>query len=259
MNDDDLGKREPVFGQQQAGLELYEDDQRSEVESNTFNKAAGVGSHTGGKGSGSGKALVFVLLLGLVALGWFAWQQSVEQAVLSERFEELASKINSTDESLNQSGAAISLRLKDQSAELEKQWSEIKKLWGVANDRNRKTLDEHKALLATHTNTLKKTSTSVASVKTTANKLGKKIDSVSKDIQTLKSDSLASSAEIEDVRGEFNASSSSVKRLEQQVMALGEQLSRSRSDNEKAMAAVDSFRRQTNQQLQMLQEQLTQP
>lgn len=249
-----MEKKEPVFGQggDQPSDPKLASDEATRGGATSFMASAGGGELNPREGGGLWKILVVILLLAWVAVTWFAWHQSLQQAGLLARFDQLASKISSTDESLSQSGAAMSVKIQEQSAELEKHWSEIKKLWGVANDRNRKTLDEHKALLKEQASTLKKT-------KDALNKLTTTVTAVEKEMHGLKSDGLAASAQFEDVRDELAIAGASVENLNKQLRALQERVTSSSRDNEKAMAAIDSFRRQTNQDLQAIREQLAPP
>ena len=73
------------------------------------------------------------------ASGFMDWLAAVSGSSLSlhERFEILDSRLNNTDESVNQSGAAMQINISKQSDQLKKHWSEIRKLWGIANDKNK--------------------------------------------------------------------------------------------------------------------------
>ena len=73
----------------------------------------------------------------MLAVSWFGWQQYQQFVDLQQRFAVLDSRLNNTDESVNQSGAAMQINIGKHSEELKKHWSEIKKLWGVANDKNK--------------------------------------------------------------------------------------------------------------------------
>ena len=87
--------------------------------------------------SSAWKAVALISLLGLLAVSWVGWQQYQAFTQLHERFEILDSRLNNTDESVNQSGAAMQINISKQSDQLKKHWSEIRKLWGIANDKNK--------------------------------------------------------------------------------------------------------------------------
>lgn len=245
-----MEKKEPVFGQSTHAASDIQADTGQMISAE--HKDINIGSSNAARDSGLLKILVVILLVAVFAVSGFAWQQSREQKVLQIRFDQLASKISSTDESLSQSGAAMSVRIQEQSEELKKHWSEIRKLWGVSNDRNRKTLEKHKALLAEQAQAVKKLQSGLSKITTTAAGLDKKV-------QLLKSEGLAANVQVEDVRAEILAASGAVKKLEKQFGGLLEQFAESTRENEKAMASIDSFRRQTNQDLQRLSAQSSQP
>ncbi len=259
MSADNFEKKEPVFEQRDESRTRKSTAESTGIANDSVGVTGMNAWHgedrrvvSGGNGGGVWKLLVLALALGLGAVGWFAWQQSLQHRALTERFEGLASRINSTDESLNQSGTVMSLRIKEQSTELEKHWSEIRKLWAVANDRNRKALDKHQATLAEHKRVLKKVESSVASATKSMAGLVAKVD-------TAQGDALAVSAQFDDLRGELHGIRSSIDKADKQVQLLHDTVANNRIEHEKAMTSVDSFRRQTNQQLQAIQAQLGQP
>ena len=87
--------------------------------------------------SSTWKLIAAVALLGMFAISWFGWQQYQKFVELQQRFEALDSRLNNTDESVSQSGAAMQVNIGKHSEQLKKHWSEINKLWGVANDKNK--------------------------------------------------------------------------------------------------------------------------
>ncbi len=97
-------------------------------------------------GGGLSKGALWLLALVVLASLGIIWKQAGEIDQLRSQFEELDAFIKSTDESLSESGTALSLKLREQSETLDKHWAEIKKLWGVSYDRNRKAIEENKAL-----------------------------------------------------------------------------------------------------------------
>jgi chromosome segregation ATPase len=194
-------------------------------------------------------AVTFVVLLGVV---WFSWHQSQLLADLGVRFDELKSRIESTDESLSQSGAALSVKLKDHSAELEKQWSEIKKLWGVSYDTNRKAIDTNKTAIATQSKTVAGLKVSVASLK-------KDVDKANQSIAGVNSNSLAVSAQIEEVNDKVAAVSSALARIEKQVKQQDGSLAQKVAEHDEAIRAIDTYRLQINEQLSQIRRQVGMP
>ena len=64
-----------------------------------------------GGGGALWKVLVLILVLGLGGLGYFFVQQTEHLDQLQSRFDDLEAKIVSTDESLNQSGTSLGIKL----------------------------------------------------------------------------------------------------------------------------------------------------
>ena len=86
----------------------------------------------------SGWKLIAILsFLGMLIIACVGWQQYQQFIVLQERFQVLDSRLNNTDESVNQSGVAMQVNISNHSEQLKKHWSEIRKLWGIANDKNK--------------------------------------------------------------------------------------------------------------------------
>lgn len=190
--------------------------------------------------------LVILLAVGLAGLGWFAWQQSQAQAVLQQRFDELAGKIESTDESLNQSGAALSVKLLDHSKQLETQWSEIKKLWGVTNDRNKKAIEALQLAVAESDKAAQKLTKNLGSLADADKKLSGKISE-------LGSSSLAATARVDAVAERVDQLDGAQQRL-RQVEERQRSLESRLKTNETAIESIDAFRRQTNQTLNTLRQ-----
>lgn len=197
--------------------------------------------------------LVILLALGLAGLAWFVWQQSQAQAMLQQRFDELAGKIESTDESLNQSGAALSVKLLDHSKQLETQWSEIKKLWGVANDRNKKAIEELQLAAAESDKASQKLTKNLATLTNNLATLADADKKLSGRIGELGSGSLAATARIEAVAervDQLDGAQQRLRQLEERQRALEGRL----QTNETAIQSIDAFRRQTNQTLNTLRQ-----
>ncbi|MFN2360498.1 MAG: hypothetical protein ABR522_05395 [Marinobacter sp.] len=119
------------------------------------------GKSSGGGGSGRGVMLGIGLLIvaGAAGAGWYQQEQRIqtlegqlEEADYWARQSKLAlarfeGELSETGESLQEKGQSIEDRLSDQDERLDTADSEIRKLWGVANDRNRKRLDDHQSTL----------------------------------------------------------------------------------------------------------------
>lgn len=119
------------------------------------------GKTSGGGGSGRGVILALGLLIvaGAAGVGWYQQEQRIqmlegqlEEADYWARQSKLAlarfeGDLSETGESLEEKGQSIEDRLATYGERLDTADSEIGKLWGVANDRNRKRLDDHESKL----------------------------------------------------------------------------------------------------------------
>jgi chromosome segregation ATPase len=189
--------------------------------------------------------IVMILVLGLAGLGWFSWHQSVQQTQLQQRFNELAAKIDSTDELLSESGTALSVKLVEQKAELDKHWSEIKKLWGVANDRNKKAIKALEQITADSTSKNKELVRNLSSAITEQEKLTARIVDIG-------SDSLASTVRIDELDERIVQVDDALKNLHSTLGPQQKSFESRLRASEKAIEAIDAFRRQTNQSLDAL-------
>ncbi|PXX91049.1 hypothetical protein DIT71_11165 [Marinobacter vulgaris] len=127
----------------------------------TGNPAGKSGKGSGGSGSGGGVMWVIGLLIvaGAAGAGWYQQEQRIqmlesqlEEADYWARQSKLAlarfeGDLSETGEDLEEKGQSIEDRLAAHGERLDTADSEIRKLWGVANDRNRKRLNDHEARL----------------------------------------------------------------------------------------------------------------
>lgn len=110
--------------------------------------------------SGFALFLGLVLVAGVAGFGWFKQEQRIkylesqlEEADYWTRQSKLAlarfeGELSETGENLQEKGQSIEQQLTAQGKRLDNADSEIRKLWGVANDRNKKRLNEHETQLA---------------------------------------------------------------------------------------------------------------
>jgi hypothetical protein len=146
--------------------------------------------------------------------------QDAELSKLQERFDVLETNIITTD---------INSNFKEQDLKLDKHWSEIKKLWGIAYDRNRKSIENIKT-------TLEYQKQDLASI-------GKKIEKSNKSMSSLVSSSLATKLEVNDLIAKYGSKPS--KGVEIRIL-----------ENEKAIKAIDAHRLIINRDIQQLKSQL---
>ena len=193
--------------------------------------------------SSAWKAVALISLLGLLAVSWIGWQQYQAFTQLHERFEILDSRLNNTDESVNQSGAAMQINIGKHSDQLKKHWSEIRKLWGISNDKNKGKIASNAkdiAFLAAKRKELNETLNSLQlqldKDRASAEAVGENFFGLSADMDKL-NDSL----------GEY------VIALEKVESSIGQQNLKIQNNLE-AMASVDAFRRQVNQKILKLEQ-----
>lgn len=194
------------------------------------------------------KLIVLATLFGLIVAAYIGWQQYQVFAQLQDRFEILDSRLNNTDESVIQSGAAMQVSISKQGDELKKHWSEIRKLWGVANDKNKGKIDKNKkdiAFLASKRNELE------ASIK----KLQTLLEKESTTLQNLSENYFGLSADIE----ALNEASRNYRNALSKVQASLNQQGRQLQNNSEAIKSVDGFRRQINQKLLVLEQRAATP
>lgn len=136
---------------------------------------------SGGNGSG-GSAVVWLLFLVVAAgagAGWYLQEQRIqalegqlEETDYGARQSKLAlarfeGELSETGESLQERGASLEERIADNNNRLDAADSEIRKLWVIANERNKKRLDEHQQRLSSLDGELSEARKSVSDLNTT--------------------------------------------------------------------------------------------
>ncbi|MGK2913130.1 MAG: hypothetical protein ACSLE5_01525 [Porticoccaceae bacterium] len=257
MNDTDPVRRDPIIATRgevpnDAGAGS---DHRASYRDDSKPDAAPERVQSGG----GWKLLSVISLLGLLGVGGFTWRQSVAQAELLARFDELSAKISSTDESLNQSGAAISIKLKEQSGALDKQAGEIKKLWALANETQRKALADNKASIDGLKSRIDSHDKTLKELDQTGVALKNKLDTELKKLESASSAALAASAAVDDMTARVKVIGDRLNGLDKSLREAQANLAARVKDNEQAIRAIDSFRREINQQLQDIRQRQTSP
>ncbi len=215
------------------------------------------------RGGGGMPWLAMFCLVALVLVAGFAWQQSRVLADLNARFNQLSHRIESTDESLSQSGAALSLKIQEQEEKLAEHWSEIRKLWGVSYDTNRKaiaantqSIDQMKASLNTLQANLKQVQGSLAAMEKSIETASKQAADANQSVNTIRGNTLAASVQLDELREQVSRLSQTLATTNNGVNQLRNDLTRRVADNEQALKAMDSYRAQINQQLNQLRQQI---
>ena len=137
---------------------------------------------SGGGGGRGGRVLVWGAIFGLAVAagaGWYSQSQRIaalesqlEEADYWARQSKLAlarfeGELSETGESLQERGASLEEKIAANAEKVETANSEIRKLWVVANERNRKQLEEHGQRLSVLDQNLAETGKSVSDLETT--------------------------------------------------------------------------------------------
>ena len=245
----DKKPRSPIVAERDDMIGRTTSDKRADQ----ANSKTSATSRAGANGlSGSMRWLVLLTFFGLIGAGFFGWseyqQLSTKHETLQARFELLESRLSSTDESVTQSGAAMQINISKHSDELKKHWSEIRKLWGVTNDINKTKISDNKkdiAFLAKQRLTIEK---SVQSLGEKVKKDRATVSDVGLNYLTLTEELNTANQNLRDYVDQIN-----------QLKASLAKMNRAQSDNADAIAAMDSFRRQTTQKLYDLDQRIVEP
>ena len=160
------------------------------------------------------------LIITVVGLIYLVFVQDAELNKLQERFDVLETNVITTD---------INSNFKEQDLKLDKHWSEIKKLWGIAYDRNSKSI--------------KKIKTTLEYQKQDLASISKKMEKSNKSMNSLVNSSLATKLEVNDLVAKYGSKPS--KDVEIRIL-----------ENEKAIEAIDAHRLVINRDIQQLKSQL---
>ena len=201
---------------------------------------------SGGNGGGFWKLLIALVFIGLLAAGGFGWMQfdalSKNHADLQQRFDALESRLSNTDESMNQSGAALQLKISKQGDSLERHWAQIKKLWGVTNDINKGKIETNKKDIAFLANKRTAIEKSIADLST-------RVDKENRSLTNLSGNYLAITADIDGINTAARNQSDKLASLQSALTKIDRQL----KSNAEAIESMDAFRRQTNQKIYNLE------
>ncbi len=200
-------------------------------------------------------ALLFALAAGSAA-GYLYWQgQQDKQAakesltLAEDRIAALEQKLDFSNEESNQSVEAIRAKVK---------WadSEIRKLWGVAYDRNRKTIDQHKKKLASLEKKLKTTASE-------ASKAAKATSTQAGSLTTLQSASddqekrlAQAEAGLKQRAKELQSALSDVEAQALQLDQLRNGILERVKQNEESIESITVYRKTTNRELLNIKKRL---
>ena len=193
------------------------------------------------------KVFALISFIGLLAVSWIGWQQYQAFTELHKRFEILNSRLNNTDESVNQSGAAMQINIGKHSDQLKKHWSEIRKLWGVANDKN-------KGKIATNTKDIAFLAAKRKEVNDSLNNLKAQLDKDRASAEAVGENFFGLSADMDKLNASLNNYFNALETIE---LSIAQQNKKIQSSLE-AIASIDAFRRQVNQKILKLEKAVAQ-
>ncbi|MDO6443668.1 hypothetical protein [Marinobacter sp. 2_MG-2023] len=161
------------------------------------------GNSNGGGSGRSGLAVLWLLVIAVAVAsiaGWYSQNQRIqmlegqlEEADYWARQSKLAlarfeGDLSQTGENLQEHGASLAEQLDAQKKQLDVADSEIRKLWAIANERNKKRLDEHQDRIAAAEGGLTETKKAVADVESTVEQvrtsLGADVAALTKQTET---------------------------------------------------------------------------
>jgi len=246
------------------------------------------GSHRKGSESRSILWLLLLLLMAIMGAGgyWGLGQiQRLQQQLIdsNKRLASLEGLISATDESANKSGAALQAQLKRFMLNGEKRLkhvdSELAKLWTVAYQRNKPKISEIDQTVATldkqstaFAEQLTQTQTALTKAAAEAQQFNQLQQALQTRLGTLEKEVKARLTDLGgrlQLRDQANQELDSIQdtqlqQLEKRLKALQsnpavpEALTLAVKDHEQAIAAINSFRKQVNTELQRLGSQLDQ-
>jgi len=174
------------------------------------------------------------LILGLVALGaapylfWMFQQSRAELVLADKRIALLEDKLTLAGDESNASVAALQASLKEAH-------SEIRKLWGVAYDRNRKSIADNKNAIAAARNDTGKVKKSLETLQAELRVLSDLVDAQQTALTGIEQANNSQRQQLTDANA---AIQQRVNEVNQQVQII-----------EKDIEAINGFRRSVNQQL----------
>jgi chromosome segregation ATPase len=254
MTDKDFGKFDPIVPERDERIGRSKPD----IPRQSTKPRNSIPDSPRPKGGGGvlWKVLVLILMLGLGGLGYFFVQQTEHLDQLQGRFDDLEAKIVSTDESLNQSGTSLGIKLQSHDEVLNKHWAEIKKLWGISYDRNRKNIEAQKKVVDAQAKSLKGLQASRAARKKEVASLIGQQDKSKKSLEAVVNASLAAKLEMNDLVNQSQGAADKVNRFEKNLETLKQNLNARVAENEEAINAIDAYRLQLNRTVQQLQQQV---
>lgn len=181
-------------------------------------RPAGGGANGKGGNGGRGSLAMLWLLVIVVAVaagaGWYSQNQRVQ--VLESQLEEadywarqsklalarFEGDLSETGENLQERGASLADQIAAQKKQLDTADSEIRKLWAIANERNKKRLDEHQERIAAVESGLAESKQAIGGLEASVEKVR---TSLSADVASLKQQTETSITALQDANRQATA------------------------------------------------------
>jgi len=205
------------------------------------------------------KILVAILLVTSIALVGMNLMLVNSVATLQQQFDDLQGKIDSTDESLNQSGAALSVRLQQQGEtltaheeKLATHFAEIDKLWAA-----RKKVVDDMALVQEDAAALKsqvaaydqKIAAGTVAAKDAEAAVKAATGKLDSDLANLRKEVLAIKLGMDELEGSARSALAKAGSVESSIVQWRSKTDQRLATTEQAIQAIDSFRRNMNSEL----------
>ena len=204
---------------------------------------------------GPGAVAVLALLVAIAGVGgsgYLMWQLTESQKELADaehRIAGLETRLNLNSDQSSQTVDEIQDKL---------QWadSEIRKLWGVSQDTNRKRIVANEDALASVKRQLSAVEKSAASASASANGVKRELQAQLDKLTAQLTQANEAVAKLKSSADQIASLSIDVQRVSQQLPGLRDLATRVKT-NEEAVAAIDAYRRNTNNDILQLKRQIS--
>ncbi len=223
------------------------DNLRAEVPSRPVkaSKVSNASTSTTAKPSG---LLLGMLVLIIAALFFLSFQLYAQATKLDARVVELEKRLSSTDESLSQSGVAMQVAFKELKSRVIDQEGQIDKLWSSAWKKNQTDIESQGKQIASLTLKTKTTTEELANLAKTDEAYAAEIKVLNARAETL----AAMDASIKEQDKTVNALKKQLDEMDKTNATLKKKI----DENAGWIQSNNTFRQQTNQSLNRLEQQM---
>lgn len=200
-----------------------------------------------------------LILVALAGVGWLylALQQSEQQLFLAvTRIEQLEGRLVSTDTTITKSEVLLADKLKSTDQLIETNISEIRKLWGLAGDTQRKAIDQLKSTNDQQGTALKNIQERLANGVQQLDAHQASLDQLSLTAKNSESSAREAVQRMELTQEKMTAIDGDVKNIKQKQTQLEGDYSKRLAALEDTAKSTDVFRRNTQEELRKLREEL---